>query len=316
MAVLAAGVVLAGCSSKKSSAGGPAGEVLSAMPPAAFDTTANAISFAQFASAPNVVAFGIGPATIFSIGNGTCPVVTQDAGGTKTTIEGGCTDVDGVTYAGTIVATGNDTNSTYTYDHFTSASVSSCAGGTYQNNLDVDGVFKLAGAGFTSNIVIDSTATQGTSCAVSQVRIAFDYRGTVVGSGPDTDMDGSPDASDYDGSGRVGFDIVSGATVPGLGVVDAVTAGETLNDIACQDEALDGTTTIRADAHTAVFTYDGAADCDTSGTVTWTYDGTPRGEISGVNCDVGGLDGSTAASAIGVVGALTGLLALRRARRH
>jgi MYXO-CTERM domain-containing protein len=93
------------------------------------------------------------------------------------------------------------------------------------------------------------------------------------------------------------------------GYLNVQTEDEVLFETVCSTEALSGTTTLSNSNDTVVFQYDGETDCDDPGTVTWTLNGEPQGEISGVNCAV---SGRSSGGWLVVLGAL----ALTRRRRE
>ncbi|MEC7240472.1 MAG: hypothetical protein VXW32_04485, partial [Myxococcota bacterium] len=93
------------------------------------------------------------------------------------------------------------------------------------------------------------------------------------------------------------------------GYLNVQTEDEVLFETVCSTEALSGTTTLSNSNDTVVFQYDGETDCDDPGTVTWTLNGEPQGEISGVNCAISG-------RASGGWLVVLGALALTRRRRE
>lgn len=82
-----------------------------------------------------------------------------------------------------------------------------------------------------------------------------------------------------------------------------MTTDEQLEDDLCADEALAGETKVTSGGHTITISYDGATDCDPESTVRWAYDGTDRGELSGVDCSTGRSSGSALllVAAVGLV---------------
>ena len=114
---------------------------------------------------------------------------------------------------------------------------------------------------------------------------------------------------------QAGYWHVGSAGSQSSGAIGLSTDNEDFNKVTCPYEASAGSTTITGGGHTAVITYDGATDCSTSSTVTWTYDGIDRGTLFGVFCDVADLGTSSVAGAVGVAGLLAGMLGMRRLRR-
>lgn len=301
----------AACSSSKSSGGvsGPADEIIGALPDAAIDSTSAAVSFATAASAPNAFGIGMAPALFATAGiDPACPIVSGPQG--NQTITGGCTDTSGNTYDGTIDAK----NSDFRYNTWKISYNDTCGGIGFTSVTTFEGSVHLTGApttgvAFAENVTGHGTGlamTTGTNCAATDVTFAVVYSGSMANTGPDADMDGTPDISVWQGSGEVG--------IQGVGAVSASTTDENINQNACNSEALSGSTTVTSGTHTAIFTYDGATDCSADSTVTWTYDGVARGTLQGVSCDVG-VAGGTAGTAFGGCGLLVALLATRAGRR-
>jgi MYXO-CTERM domain-containing protein len=252
------------------------------------------IEWADSASAPAVYGQALTPLILasFAADGDTCPVIVEE--GTTTTYTGGCTDMEGNEWVGSAVA---DTEGVV-YDGFGfTGEVDECPGMTqtlrfYGSVTTEAGV--TGNGSFTIDVRIEgSGADPDADCAEREEVAGIDYEGTVTSEG---------EAQTYSGSGRIGSSE--------RGYVDAVTEDETVDDSICSNEALSGTTTITAGGHTAVITYDGATDCEETSTVTWTYDGEDRGELSGIQCSSGGGAGG-AASLLLIVGAAM----LRRRRR-
>lgn len=311
VAASAVALVASACSGGGGGGGngsGPGSDALANMGPGSFATTSDAVSFATLASAAQVFAFAYAPAGAASAGfDPNCPVITGTS--PNQTITGGCTDTSGNTYGGTIVMS----QTKITYQDWTNAYVDSCGGATFNNTLAVNGTLAFSpsgttGASFNANLAADIAGADD-ACVQRTVTYAVAYSGNLANTGADTDGDGIPDDTTFNGSGTVGVD---STTVGGGGKVDASTSDEVTNSNTCNYEALSGSTTISADGHQAVFTYDGATDCSQDSTVTWTYDGADQGTLSGVACDVGGLDQRGATGAIAIGALLLSLLALRR----
>ena len=241
------------------------------------------------------------------VGNG-CPAMTETSDGFV--VEGGgCSTDDGAVWTGRIVASGlpgpesagmqpSSGKGTIEYEALTIESPSECATATATSRITLDGRLDMetSGAGFD-----------------------FDLRLEVSGSGLDDDCDDIGNAAgvyEYSGSRREDGtqDIWNGSGVIGnsvTGSYEVETVDEVLDSDVCSSEALSGTTTVTAGSDVAVFTYDGASDCDEASTITWTFNGADRGELEGVSC---GIDRAPGGPAPGLV-ALAGLLGLRRRRR-
>jgi MYXO-CTERM domain-containing protein len=253
------------------------------------------------ASAPALYAQAILPLAVAGFsGDTACPVVVETD--TSTTYDGGCTDTDGNEWIGHAEANGAAMSGTgqIVYDGFGFVGeVDGCVGmrGTMTWNGVVDQTLNDDGS-LTVDIDLrldGDSFDADAGCAALVATYGVDYRLTMVEEGADRDI--------FSGSGRVGNSQD--------GVVAVETEDEVIDDAVCGDEALSGRTTIAASGHTAVVTYDGATDCDTTSTVTWTYDGADQGEVEGVSCAAGG-SGGGAASLLLIGLALVGV---RRRRR-
>lgn len=133
-------------------------------------------------------------------------------------------------------------------------------------------------------------------CELREVDRVVQYAGEVLG---------GPEHQVWNGSG-VWIDTNGG--------FEAETVDQVFDEAICMSESLSGFTRVRG-ASEAVFTYDGATDCDEDSTVTWTLDGEPQGELSGVGCAVGRLPGSRGPAALVVSGLLALAWRSRRRRR-
>jgi len=282
--------------------------VLDDGPPATFDTPADATAWTS-ASAPRlifavVLAYAAADANA-SLSGETCPA--KAVSGTTTTFTGGCTDMKGRMWIGTAsVVDEADRSGSYNYDGFGYTGPKECQGASYTTSLKVDGGMTMTSSGDVGTFDIDleqeGTGVSDADCTTLHDTFAIQYTGTVRPTGVDANGDGDLDDDLYNGSGKVGSTL--------RGVASAKTENELISRATCQDEAASGTTTLEAGGHTMVIRYDGATDCDAESTVTWTYDGVDRGELSGVDCSAGR---SGSASALLWIGAI--VLAMRRRRR-
>lgn len=275
--------------------GGVAGPILDGFDPAPLsDDPAAAREWALSASAPRVLGTAQAPITAadlaIQLGEATCPVKTES--GTTTTYEGGCTDAGGTQWRGRAEATASG----FSYDGFGWTGVDDCNGQQVGEDITFDGEIQMSGGptGFSFDIDIrfDGVATDEITCAQRNATGAISYSGELRQDDGDVDV--------WNGSGRVGTTIG--------GVADVETSDEVLNDAICGDEAVSGTTTIKAGDHTLAIRYDGATDCDADATVQWSFDGVDKGELTGVSCSAGG---APAWGLLFVVGAVI----LRRRRR-
>ncbi len=133
-------------------------------------------------------------------------------------------------------------------------------------------------------------------CELREVDRVVQYAGELLGEPEHQVWNGSGVWSDIDGR------------------FEAETVDQVFDEAICVSEALSGFTRVRGESE-AVFTYDGATDCDEDSTVTWTLDGEPQGELSGVSCAVGRLPGSRGPAAL-VLGGLFALAWRGRRRRR
>lgn len=249
-------------------------------------------------SAPNAYGVGVTQLILADLsGSKTCPAVTVK--GDTTTYTGGCTDDDGTTWTGTATSIESKAKKklggSITYVDFGFSGESACDGKTKMTvsaGQTIDGTVTVdAKGGFTIDVVAEGAEADTKACTSN----AFDYRLEYSGSIADT----SKSAETWNGQGRFGDSRI--------GQVMAATVNEVIDEKACDTEAASGTTTLTADGHTAVITYDGATDCDKTSTVTWTLDGKDQGELSGISCSTSPLRAS------GLL-VLLGLLGLRRRR--
>lgn len=291
--------LVAGCAKEDGGGSSTSGAVLDEMTPAAIGDTAGLLAFAS-GSAPNMFALGALPYGAVEFSQDTaCPERVVD-GNTTTLTGGGCTDTSGNTYDGVMIVRESGAQAgSIEYQGFSIANATSCGGTGYSTVFEYDGSFSGGAPGtFAVDVLIAIDGIDEDTCAPAVGVTAAEYQGSVADNG---------DADTYAGHGRLGFDFTSG-NVSYEGVADVSTAAEVTDDNVCSTEALSGTTTIEADGHTSVITYDGATDCDPDGTVTWTYDGADQGEIFGVSCRVhpagtgrGALLGSLVLGALGIL---------------
>jgi hypothetical protein len=215
----------------------------------------------------------------------TCPTLSDD--GTTLEITGGCTEAGGKEWIGaaTVVRSGEG-NRDLTLDGFGTpgdfrtgeAQVRRIDDMTHE--FDVDLVHET-----------DAVAT-------------YDYSGEVTG-GYDT-------RTVWSGSGTVTRE---GGEVP-TGRIEATTTNEVIDDAACSGQPASGNTTLR-DRHgnTAVITYDGDIECDDEQAASYTLNGEPEGEITGIACAVSpGRRGERPAAVLGILLVLASLAGWRKRR--
>jgi hypothetical protein len=244
--------------------------------------TASAIAIYANAYQPIAVADGAK-----SFDDPACPATDDD--GTTLAIEGGCTDATGATWVG-------------------KASVKRHANGDRDLTLEDFGT-KNGDAtdtrdGEASVRRIDD-GSQDFSLKLtheSGVRVTIDYEGHV---------DGDYDARTvWSGAGTV----LREGLLPPAGSVDVSTSAEVVDNDVCGQPA-SGNTTLADDAgNTVVVTYDGDVDCDKDQAATYTLNGVPKGEITGIACSVRpGSEGSGGAASLCAL-ALTAAGLTRRRR--
>lgn len=223
----------------------------------------------------------------------TCPPLVED--GEEMVFEGDCID-DGRAVSGTVRMVDDrnvDGSVTITLERFEEALQVRCDAHDVFVERRLDGTLMANEDGSFEMDLRIRTNEVDEDCIASEPR---DIR--IVYAGNDHD-------EGLSGSGTLSHEV--------YGTVQAETENQVLGTFSeddCQSEAESGTTTLRANGHEAVITYDGATDCDPEGTVTWTLDGEAKGEFAGVHC-------STAGSPVGlgVLLAALGLMGLRRRRR-
>jgi MYXO-CTERM domain-containing protein len=275
-------------------------------PPATLtDDAATAKKWAA-ASAPQLFMLAFTPlfaadATI-QIGEETCP--TKIVNGNTTTYTGGCMTSDGDPWTGTATQTGAPMGMVE-YVDFGGTGTETC------NEIEYPSTFKYNGTIVPSatdpgSLAIELTAEvtgpdEANDCAPLTGTFQIDYTVTYRQGTHDADSDGNPDDTYWSGSGKFGNSID--------GAVDAMTTDEKLEEELCDSEALEGTTVVSSGGHAITLTYDGATDCDAESTVHWAYDGTDRGELTGVSCSTGGSPGGA------LVLLATAFVVARRRRR-
>lgn len=306
LAAVAAMGVLSGCDG--GGGGESAAEFINSLPPASVTSSSNVIAFASISSAPAVFAAGAAPVALgqFAGQNGGCPTVTQN--GNSVTVTGGCTDGSGQTWSGTA----RSTETGISYNDFSIASTDTCNGTTFNTLTTFNGTMTpTSTGGFEADLRYDLSGFDEDSCQAVDGTIAWSYSGTsVAGTGESATWSGTG----IIGMSGVGVDENGDITTAVDGMVEAETTDEVIDENACQDEALSGTTTIRGGTDTVVITYDGATDCDTESTVRWSLNGTDQGEIAGVACTVSGTSSGAPGTGFAFA-ALAGLAALLVRRR-
>jgi hypothetical protein len=276
-------------------------------PPTADLTEADGVKSWAGASAPAVYGTTVAGLNPSLAKDPNCPSVATS--GLIQTYTGNCTDTSGVKWIGIATVDGAEgmRASSVTLKGFGSTSQVTCEGKQFPSTATADGtmVTTVIGPGTVSFQVSTKQHYDRPSifgCAMESGTVTISYAGSYANNGMDpTTWNGSGDVSD---SMR--------------GEVHAVTANEVRDNAACDSEALSGTTTLTAEGHTAVITYDGAKSCEKDSTVTWTLDGEPKGVISGIACSAGPAPGREMGAGWAVVPAVALALAwvTRRRRPH
>jgi hypothetical protein len=312
-AALVSPLALIGCG------GNVAEKELSTYNEAKLTTAEEAQAWALLSSAPMIYVFSTGPLANISLGlpssrfeDPSCP--KRGYKGDDYTVEGGCTDKDGTEYSGkaTYRSSGSRGAGRYVFENFTQVAKDECGGNPVTTRSVFRGTVVVKASGdaitFESDVVMEAEGPGGISgdffgddepepenCEIVKGSMAWDYSGSFTGS--------ILDRSTWKGSGRVGNSE--------LGFVTAETKDQVIDREVCATEAASGTTTIKSGSDTVVITYDGAEECS-FGTVKWSHNGTPMGELQGVMC--------SAASGVGLAGwmlvSLGALSLLRRSRRR
>jgi uncharacterized protein (TIGR03382 family) len=207
--------------------------------------------------------------------DGGCPAVTDD-GTTLKAVGANCTDATGTKWAGSVSfvrTTPAAQTGKYTFSDLASTSPVTCAdGGTGSGTTTITGTMQITGAEsnftYAIDLRLDGTGLNAKTCANSTATSAWNYTGSVI-----TAADGS---KTWNGTGKLGSSE--------QGSVTATTTDEKIDSAVCATEAASGTTKVSASGNSIVYTYDGATKCDAEGTVLWSLNGAPKGELSGVNC--------------------------------
>ena len=220
-------------------------------------------TWANAASAVGVYAHAYQPIAVAdgaeTFADPACPTTSDD--GTTLTIAGDCTRDDGRMLLGTAtVERGASGDRTLTLDGW----------GDVEDGVErrLTGTVEVRELSETSHTFTASYVHEG------GVTTRVEYEGSVEGTY------GTPTV--WSGMGTVER---SGIAAP-TGVVEASTVDQRLDE-ACPGQAMSGTTTLRADGHDVVITYDGAIDCDADAAAQWSLDGVDQGAITGIACSVG-----------------------------
>jgi hypothetical protein len=286
-------VLVVACSS--SSSGGGGSDFIKGLNPATIQTSVDMKAWAG-ASAPGAYYSGLTGLLLAGIDVGTgsgsgssapaCPTKTMS--GTTTSYEGGCTDDNGRVWFGSATSVGNSaTGGTVTYDGFGYDGMTTCMTMMYPQHIQFDGTLTQnigTPNTFRVDVTTSSDGVNSMTCVTASGKSAVVYSGSFTPTGVDMNGDGTPDGKLWEGSGQFGNTLT--------GKVSATTVDEVVDNNVCSHEAASGTTTVTAGTDVAVITYDGATDCNTMSTVTWTLDGADQGEITGVSCNSGGTRGS------------------------
>lgn len=302
-AALTAAIVVAGCSGGGGGGGSTNGGKIDALPPAALDTSAAVMVFAQSSSMPNAFTAGFLPYIAISLSSDTsCPA--RSTNGDTTTYTGGCTDANGNTYGGTLIAKNiqgtSPSDGGLTYQGFSIGTATTCGSASL---VKFDGAMTTHASGAIHlDLGLDIDGYADGTCDPETGFSGYVFDGTVAQQGSNGTL--------WTGTGKVGYTATGAITQSGKS--DVSTQSELIDDGICNSEAASGSTTFSAGGHSAVVTYDGATDCSPSSTVTWSYDGTNQGTLAGVQCDVASTTGRLDALALGLFAATLGLALARR----
>ena len=297
---IALGVLLAACppptETDDTDDTDPPTDPFDAFDPADLTDAAAVQSFAENVSAPNMYTFAVLFGAALENGDGICPAASETDG--AVTYTGGCTDADGDQWVGSakVVRTGENAG-VITYNGLGRTAQDECSGGgTVTNRQVFDGEIRiLADGSFDIDMGGTGTNVDKEACTAQEQDFAMEYAGQQLVQ--------SDSVTQWSGTGRFG--------TSDRGKVTATTTAEVIDDQGCNYEAESGTTTMVSGDNTVVITYAGAVDCDETSTVTWTLNGTDKGELEGVQCATG-----MGAAGGGLAAALAGLLLLTRRRRE
>ncbi len=216
-----------------------------------------------------------------------CPVIADD--GTTLSMTGGCTDATGTTWIGTAsVKRAADGERSVKFDGFgtqTRGKPDTTQGEGNVRRIDDDN------HDFSLDLVHEAS-----------VRATVAYEGHVTG--------GYGSRTVWSGSGTVTRE----GLVEPTGTVDVTTTAQVVDDAVCSGQPSSGNTTLHnADDETVVVTYDGDVDCDPDHAANFSYNGVPKGKITGIVCAATPGRGGSRTSTWVVV-ALACALGLRRRR--
>ncbi len=270
------------------------GDPFDAFEPADLTDPVVVVEMANNASAPNAYTLAVLFGAALENEDGTCPTRSETDG--SVTYTGGCTDSDGDVWVGSaVVNQTGESSGVITYEGLGVTSTEDCdGGGTVETTELFDGTVTISEDGsFEIDMTGSGTDVDAAACTGQDSTFAIEYSGSQV--------EESDAVTRWSGQGRFGTSL--------RGMVEMSTADEITDDDGCSSEAESGSTTMSADGHEVVITYDGATDCDPESTVTWTLDGADQGELEGVECGTGfGASAMTAGMALLLV------LGLRRRR--
>lgn len=239
--------------------------------------------------------------------------------GNTVTLEGGCTDENGVLQRGRLsVAAPMPTNgrpgegdATVRSEGLGTVQDVECGGRTYrvetEGELRLDASTRGAHTEYEFLYVTRGATIDAQTCEVRELRGGWNIRGSIEY----VDTGAAVPRTVHNGEGRFG-------SAP-HGSVRVLTRDEVIDRGACAFEPLSGTTTLTARGRSAVISYDGATQCARDAAASWSLDGQSKGTLTGLACSVGrargARDHSTKRTVIAVGTALCGLLVLQRALR-
>lgn len=252
------------------------------------------------ASAPQIYFVSIFTPMLITMGeeeDENCPVVNEDSAAGLVEVSGGCTDLDGRTWSGSMTIQegefsqelwfpGGDQDlsiSELVIDDFGFVGTETCA-----SDPEVEGEvdFTLNGKitteelggdrfGFSVELRIDGKGMDAETCEISEGKGITTYEGEVEVLEFDS-ATGMGLAHRWNGSGT--------RADPEVGQAAVETVDEVLDAGGCEFKPMSGSTKVSAGGVEMEFIYNGETHCDEEATVTWYLDGEEMGVVEGVAC--------------------------------
>lgn len=268
---------------------------------------------ATTSSAPQAYLRAIFPMLLIDSDDQGCPQVIETDDSISVT--GDCTDELGQEWFGSLSGT---SDSGMTFSSFGFRYPYDCDGEEIEEYFEVDGTFTWTVSTPDSDTEIThyqidtltKAALQEIDCTLPLVTEGFVYEGVWtevwIDDGEATDPSWDTDDTDpfptsysvssWEGSGLVGIE--------GIGRYSATTADQVVDEVICEYEAAEGTSTFITSEQEIVITYDGATDCSEQETVQWSLNGESQGELEGVACSTTGSSGGLLALPLLILGLL------------